>query len=230
MLQEVAITNQLDWLATVPGSEGQRHGLPKGFDKYLKVLLPLGIDRAVPIEQYSFRSNSIEAMNARAAFWNQYSIVQGQPLPERLERITYREVAKALDIPYDARFSAASISNAYGGWPPNLGTSDGLNEEFIQTISEVIGPATPTYYCGTVESGSYHWVDEFPADWLERGVLADLLQVYQRDTQFPEYIFGSRHTWCINHPEDADWVVIGCSSVVAVALVTCAKLECFVLE
>ena len=76
-------TSPLDWLPLANDAPALTK-LPLGFAAYLKLLPPLGIDRSVPVVDYSFAARTMEQLNARAAFWNQYGIVGGQPAPDRL--------------------------------------------------------------------------------------------------------------------------------------------------
>ena len=74
----VTITDQLTWLPDHAGSAAPTvPGLPAGYEAYLKLLPPLGIDRSVPIAEYSFARGSVAELNARVAFWNKHGIVQG---------------------------------------------------------------------------------------------------------------------------------------------------------
>lgn len=89
----------------------------------------------------------------------------------------------------------------------------------------MLGPATPTYFSGTVENGDYHWVDDFPADWLELGTIADLTQVYRRDEQFLGDVFDIKHTWCLSHMEFTNYLVLGCPAAIAYKLDNHPEIE-----
>ncbi|MCB2377470.1 hypothetical protein LGH70_07750 [Hymenobacter sp. BT635] len=230
-LQSVTISDQVDWLAIpTPGPDSSlKEYLPRGFAAYLKILTPLGIDRRIPLNNYSFSSRSIDALNNRVNFWNTYRIVGGRPAPENLEPISYRELAASLGVAYDASFDAAAISRQYNGyWPPNLGGSDTLEAAFSQKLVAALGAATPTYFYGSLDDGNYHFTaDNDLTDWLELGVAADLGPVFQRDRDYPSYAFAADHSWCLRHPEDAGWLLLGCSTQLRESLHTCAALELF---
>lgn len=226
-LRPIAITGQLDWLTI--SRENSAHnlfGLPQIFEAYLKVLLPLGIDPSIPIADYSFAKRTVADLNIRAAFWNQHGIVNGQPNPLRLKGITYREVADALGLEYDAEFDSNSISRFYGEWPPHLGSSATLNEAFVQQLAYTLGPESDAYFYGSTDAGNYDWdKDGFPTDWLESGTVGDSLEVYRRDGQLPTYTFANNHAWCLYQSESIDSLVIGCAAHMAQALLTNPKLE-----
>lgn len=225
-LQSVAITDQLTWLPQTPvAAAPSAPGLPPGYAVYLKLLPPLGIDRNVPIAEYSFAQRTVNDLNARAAFWNKYGIVQGQPSANRLETITYREVAASLGLVFDAQFSSADIARAYGGWPPHLGSSPALEATFIQRIIQVLGPATTTYFYGSEEEGNVYWGDDgFPTDWLMCGLLADLPEVHEQSGRIPTYFFAADHSWCFYQGESTD-LIVGCTAPLAQALLARAELE-----
>ena len=229
-LQRVPITDQLAWLpddtAATPAALA---GLPTGYEVYLKLLLPLGIDRSVPIAEYSFACGTVAELNARAAFWNKYGIVLGQPAASCLQPITHRAVAASLGLPYDANSGGAAISRAYGGhWPPHLGSSSLLNEAFVQQLAQLLGPATETYFYGSWEEGNYDWDDNgLPISWLEAGTLADLPEVYRRDDAFPTYTFAADHSWCLYQAENEDWLAFGGTADLANRLLAQQDLEAF---
>jgi hypothetical protein len=229
-LRPVTITTQLTWL---PGNAGvAAAGLPELPDRYeahLKLLPPLGIDRSVPIADYSFARHTVAALNARAAFWNTYGIVQGQPTASRLQRISYQEVAGTLGLPYNVDFDAAAISRAYGGqWPPHLGSSPLLIEAFAQRLAQIVGSTSVVYFYGSQEEGRARWdSDGFPADWLEMGTLADLPEIYRRNDAFPTYVFAADHSWCLYQTELTEWLALGCTADLANVLLAQAELEAF---
>ncbi|WP_460585743.1 hypothetical protein [Hymenobacter arcticus] len=225
-LQTVPITDQLAWLPQTPATAAPAApGLPPGYAAYLKLLPPLGIDLSVPIAEYSFAQRTVAELNARAAFWKKYGIVQGQPSANRLETITYREVAAALDLVFDAQFSGADIARAYGGWPPHLGSSPALEAAFVQQLIQALGSATAVYFYGSAEEGNgYRSSDGFPADWLTYGLLADLPEVREESGGLPTYFFAADHSWCFYQGESAD-LVVGCAAPLAQALLAQAGLE-----
>ena len=229
MLQEIAITDQLDWLKHGPFTSGQGHWLPNGFDAYLKLLLPVGIDYSIPLEEYSPKRSTIAEINARAAFWRKYDIDGPSATDDKLTPIKYSELARIWNIPYDKEFTSEKIIKACGEWPPNLRESTKLNEQLIQLLSQVLGPLTLTYFSGTIENGDYHWVDGLPADWLELGTAVDLLQVYQRDKQLPGDVFDIKHTWCLTHMEFTDYLILGCPAATAHELSSHPEIESFYL-
>jgi len=226
-LHLVSITEQLDWLSINRKNAAKNlFGLPLVFDAYLKILLPLGIDHSIPIATYSFAKRTVADLNFRAAFWNQHDIINGQPSPEHLESITYREVADILGLKYNSEFDSNSIRRFYGEWPPHLGSSPALNEAFVQQLAQALGPESDAYFYGSVDEGNYDWdEDGFPTDWLELGTAGDLLEVYRRDGQLPTYTFVTNHTWCLYQAESTDSVVIGCATHVAQILLTNPELE-----
>lgn len=230
-LQSVTITDQVDWLATpAPGPDSPlQDALPSGFAAYLKILTPLGIDRRIPLADYSFSTRSIEALNNRVKFWNTYQIVGGRPMPENLEPISYREVAASLGVTYDAAFDDSTIFRHYNGhWPPNLGSSKSLEMAFIQELLAVLGATTPTYFHGTIDDGNYRFTDDNDVvDWLDLGVAADLSYIMQRDPDYPSYAFAADHSWCLRHPEDAGWLLLGCSEQLRSTLRARPALEFF---
>jgi len=225
MLREIAITDQLDWLSNVPYTPGQPHWLPQGFEAYLKILFPIGIDHRILLEKYSFKSSSIAEMNAHAAFYRKYDLGGPTTTDDQLTHITYHALAQNWGIPYTSSFTPADISTHFGGWPPNLRESKQLNEVFVQLLIQAIGPAAPAYFSGSVDNGDYHWVNGFPTDWLEIGTVADLAHLYQRDRQFPGYIFDPSHAWCLIHMEFAEYVVLGCPLSLAATVATHSMLE-----
>jgi hypothetical protein len=229
-LSRVAIASQLAWLPeNASGAAAAWPGVPAGYGAYLKLLLPLGIDSSVPIAGYSFACSTVAALNARAAFWNNYGIVAGQPTASRLQPITHREVAATLGLPYDADFGRAAISRAYGGhWPPHLGSSALLTEAFAQQLAQLLGPATGAYFYGSPEEGNYSWdASGSPVSWLEMGTLADLPAVYRRDGAFPTYVFAADHSWCLYQAEDEEWLAFGGTVDLADVLLAQQDLETF---
>ncbi|MCB2409063.1 hypothetical protein [Hymenobacter lucidus] len=230
-LQSVTITDQVDWLATptLGPDSSLREALPRGFAAYLKILTPLGIDRRIPLADYSFSTQSIEALNNRVNFWNTYQIVGGRPAPENLTPISYREIAASLDVAYDASFDVGAIRHQYNGhWPPNLGYNDVLEAAFIQELVAALGASTPTYFYGSLDDGNYRFTTGNDlTDWLELGVVADLGPVFQRDLDYPSYAFAADHSWCLRHPEDAGWLLLGCSESVRNVLHAQPSLEFF---
>jgi hypothetical protein len=231
-LQRVVITDQLTWLPSHAGMAASASaGLSTFYESYLKLLPPLGIDRNVPIADYSFARGSAAELNARAAFWDKYGIVLGQPAASQLQRISYQEVAAMLGLPYNAEFDNVAISRAYGGhWPPHLGSSPLLTEGFAHLIAQLIGPAAAVYFYGSQEEGSYEWDgDGFPTDWLEVGTLADLPAVYQRAGAFPTYVFAADHSWCLYQAEAVEWLALGCTTALATTLLANSSLEAFLL-
>lgn len=227
MLQEVAITDQLNWLKQGPFTSGQGHWLPDGFDAYLKLLLPVGIDYSIPLEEYSPKRSTVAEMNARAAFWRKYDIGGPSSTADKLTPIKYSELAKIWDVPYDKDFTSGKIIKACGEWPPNLRESNKLTEQFIQVVTQIVGPSTPTYFSGTIENGDYHWVNDLPTDWIELGIAADLVQVYQRDGQFPGDVFDTKHTWCLSYMEFTDYLILGCSAAIAQEISNHPEIESF---
>jgi hypothetical protein len=163
MLQEVVIIDQLNWLKLHPVTSGQGHGLPIGFEAYLKLLLPIGIDRSIPLEEYSPKRSTVAEMNARAAFWRKYDIDGSSKTDDKLIPIKYSQLAKIWSIPYDKDSTPERIIKAYGEWPPNLRESSKLNEHFIQLLTQALGSSTPTYFSGTVDNGDYPL-----GEWLSR--------------------------------------------------------------
>lgn len=225
-LQSITITDQLDWLPTIPSAAAPvAPGLPQGYTAYLRILPPLGIDRSIPIAEYSLAKKTVAELNARVAFWNKYWIVQGQPSPSRLTPISYREVATSMGLAYDALFSSADIARAYGAWPPNLGSSPALEKAFVQQLLQVLGPATETYFYGSAEDGNGRWGDDgFREDWLQFGLTADLPSIYESNNQSPTYIFAADRAWCFYQSELAD-LVVGCNISLAQALLAQPGLE-----
>jgi|GEM_PF-2568057 len=229
-LQRVAITGQLAWLPSdTEIAPAALAGLPADYEAYLKLPLPLEIDTSVPIADYSFARSTVAELNARAAFWNKYGIVAGQPTASRLQPITCREVAASLDLPYNADFGRAAISRAYGGhWPPHLGSSSLLTEAFAQQLAQLLGPATEVYFYGSQEEGNYDWgASGCPSSWLGMGTLADLPEVCQRADAFPTYVFAADHSWCLYQAEDEDWLAFGGTTDLANRLLAQQDLEAF---
>ena len=226
-LYPIPISEQLDWLAiNRDNAANNLFGLPAIFEAYLKILPPLGIDYSVPIADYSFTKRTVADLNVRAVFWNQHNIINGQPNPEHLESITYREVAGILGLKYNAEFDSNSIRRFYGEWPPHLGSSTALNEAFAQQLAQTLGPESDAYFHGSIDEGNYDWDnDGFPTDWLELGTVGDLLIVHRRDGQLPTYTFSTNRAWCLYQSESTDSVVIGCAAHVAQALLTNPCLE-----
>ncbi len=226
----VPITDQLAWLPAHTGIAAKiLPALPAGYEAYLKLLPPLGIDRSIPVTEYSFACRTVAELNARAAFWNEYEIVQGQPTASRLQRISYQEIATSLGLRYDADFGNAAISRAYGGqWPPHLGSSPLLMEAFAQQLALLIGATTAAYFYGSQDEGNSDWgSDGLPADWLAMGPLADLPKVYRRDSTFPTYVFAADHSWCLYQAESVEWLALGCTTSLADGLLRQADVEAF---
>jgi hypothetical protein len=130
-----------------------------------------------------------------------------------------------LGIAYTSGFTPDNISTHFGGWPPNLRESKQMNECFVHLLTQVIGPAAPAYFFGSVDNGNYHWVSDSPADLLEIGTVADLAHLYQRDGQSPGYVFDPNHAWCLIHMEFAEYMFLGCSLCLADAIDTYSVLE-----
>ena len=226
----VTITDQLAWLPDHTGTAAATvPGLPAGYRAYLKLLPPLGIDRSVPITEYSFACGSVAELNARAAFWTKYGIVQGQPAASRLQPITHQEIAASLGLAYGIDFDSAAISRAYGGhWPPYLGSSSLFTAAFAQRLTQVMGPATEAYFYGSQEEGNGIWdSDGCPADWLALGTLADLPEIYREDSAFPTYVFAADHSWCFYQAELVDWLAFGGPAEVANVLLASPGMEGF---
>lgn len=189
------------------------------------LLPPLGIDRSIPVVGYSFAVRTVEQLNARAAFWNQHGIVGGQPAPNRLTPITYRQVAAELGVAYTPEFGNEAIHRAYGGWPPHLGSSLALEVAFAQQLVAVLGPQTDTYFFGSVDEGNYRWdALGLPTDWLEQGQTGDLVDVYQQERRWPTYTFAVDRAWCLYLGEDQE-LALGCSLAMAQQLQTQPTLE-----
>lgn len=202
-----------------------------GYEAYIKLLPPLGIDTAIPLADYAADCRTVADLNKRAAFWDAHGIRLGAPTPERLQPITYREVAKIFGLIYDEKMSGEAIRLAYGVWPPNLGVNELLTQSFVARLIQITGPTTATYFHGSVDEGNYHFDEEgFPQDWLEQGVAADLSEVVHRDNAFPIYTFAANHSWCLYQAEYNDWLEIGCSNNMADKLFADHKLEAFLLR
>jgi hypothetical protein len=227
-LQALSITDQLSWLPTQPQQAATAcPALPSGYDAYLKLLLPLGIDPSVPIASYSFAKRTIVDLTARAAFWDTYHIQRGQPDPTRLRPITYREVSTRLGVVYDAAFDSEAIRRHYGEWPPHLGTCVALEEDFVRQLVHILGPQQPAYLYGSADEGNGVWdAAGFRQDWLGQGHVADLVTVYQQQGQLPTCCFAPDHTWCLYQGE-VEWVALGCAASVAHAFLAEATIEAF---
>ncbi|MDJ0367749.1 hypothetical protein QMK33_21600 [Hymenobacter sp. H14-R3] len=228
-MQEVVIINQLDWLKNNACTLGRGHCLPAGFDSYLKLLLPIGIDHSISLAEYSPRRGTVAEMNARAAFWRKYDIGGPSASDDKLTSVKYSELAEIWNVPYNKDFTPDKIAKACGEWPPNLRESNKLNKHFIALIIHVLGSTTPTYFSGTIENGEYQWAAGFPTDWLARGTTADLAQVHQRNGQFPSNMFDSECTWCLHHAEFADYLILACSTVIAHEIAGNSEVELFYL-
>lgn len=227
-LQTLPLTNQLSWLPTHPGQGATAcSALPRGYEVYLKLLPPLGIDPAVPIASYSFAKRTPADLNARAAFWGMHQIQQGQPNPARLLPITYRELSTRLGVAYDAAFDSAAIRRHYGEWPPHLGSSAVLEEIFIRQLVRLLGPQQPAYFYGAAEQGNGVWdAAGFRQDWLAKGQVAELVTEFQQQGQLPTYCFASDHSWCLYQGE-VEWVALGCAASLAQPILAEATLEAF---
>jgi hypothetical protein len=227
-LRTLPITDQLGWLPTHPQQAAAAcSALPSGYDVYLKLLSPLGIDPSVPITSYSFAKRTSADLNARAAFWNTYHIERGQPDPARLQPISYREVSTRLDLAYDATLDSGAIRRHYGEWPPHLGSSPALEEAFVRQLVHILGPQQPAYCYGSAEEGNGVWDAEgFRQDWLAQGQVADLVPEFRQQGQLPTYCFAPDHAWCLYQGE-AGWAVLGCSASLAQAFLEEATIEAF---
>lgn len=222
-------TSPLDWLS-LADDVPTVSGLPLGFAAYLKLLPPLGIDRSVPVGDYSFAVRTVAQLNARAAFWTTYGIVEGRPAPDRLNPITYRQVAADLGMAYTPAFGNAAIHRAYGGWPPHLGSSLALEVAFAQQLVAVLGPETDTYFFGSVNEGNYRWeAQDQPTDWLEQGQARDVVDLYQQERQWPTYTFAADRAWCLYQGEDQE-LGLSCSLAIAQQLLTHPMLESWPLK
>ena len=200
----------LDWLP-LTGNVPAVSGLPLGFAAYRELLPPLGIDRSIPMATYSLKVSTVAQLNARAAFWDTHGICQGQPAPERLTPIAYRQVATELGVAFTPAFGNEAISRAYGGWPPHLGSSLALEVAFAQQLVAVLGPRTDAYFFGSVDEGNYRWdAQGLPTDWLEQGRAENLVDLYQQERRWPTYAFAADHTWCLYQGEDQN-LALGCS-------------------
>ena len=201
-------------------------GLPLGFEVYQKLLPPLGIDRSVPVAAYSFAARTVDQLNARASFWNAHNIHQGQPPPDRLTPITYRQVAAELGVAFTPAFGDGAIRDAYGGWPPHLGSSLELEVAFVQQLVAVLGPSTDTYFFGSVAEGAYRWdAHGLPIDWLEQGQAGDLEDLYNQERRWPTYTFAADRAWCLYQGEDQEGLALGCSVTMAQMLHANSMLE-----
>lgn len=227
-LRTLPITDQLGWLPTHPSQAAiSCAALPRGYDVYLKLLFPLGIDPTVPIASYSFAKRTSADLNARAAFWDRYHIQRGQPDPARLQPITYREVSTQLGLAYDATLDREAIRRHYGEWPPHVGSSVALEEAFVQQLVHLLSPQQPVYCYGAMDEGNGVWDAEgFPQDWLAQGQVVDLVTLYQQQGQLPTYCFAPDHTWCLYQGE-VEWVALGCAAPLAQAFLAEATLEAF---
>lgn len=183
----------------------------------------------MPIAEYSFACGSVAELNARAAFWTKYGIVQGQPAASRLQPITHQKLATLLGLPYNVEFDSVAISWAYGGhWPPHLGSSQLFAEAFARQLAQAIGPATEVYFYGSQEEGNGLCDrDGFLADWLALGTLADLPEIYREDSAFPTYVFAADHSWCFYQAELVDWLAFGGPAEVANVLLASPGMEGF---
>jgi hypothetical protein len=154
-LRTLPIRDQLGWLPTHPQlAAASCPALPRGYDVYLKLLPPLGIDPSVPIASYSFATRTSADLNTRAAFWATHHIQRGQPDPTRLQPITYRQVSAQLGLAYEASLDSAAIRRHYGEWPPHLGSSAVLEEAFVRQLVQLLGPQQPAYLYGAAEEGN----------------------------------------------------------------------------
>lgn len=231
MLRTLPITDHLGWLPTYPQQiAAPCPALPSGYDVYLKLLSPLGIDPSVPIAAYSFATRTSADLKARAAFWDTYHIQRGQPDPARLQPITYREVSAQLGLAYEATLDSAAIRRHYGEWPPHLGSSTALEEAFIRQLVHLLGPQQPAYLYGSAEQGNgIGDAEGFRQDWFAQGHVADLVTVYQQQGQFPTYCFALDHSWCLYQGE-VEWLAVGCTSALAHAFLAEATIKAFRLE
>jgi len=227
-LRTLPITDQLSWLSAHPQqATAACPRLPSGYDVYLKLLPPLGIDPSVPIAAYSFATRTSADLKARAAFWDTHHIQRGQPDPTRLQPITYREVSAQLGLAYEATLDSAAIRRHYGEWPPHLGSSAALEEAFIRQLVHLLGPQQSAYLYGSADEGNGVWDAEgFRQDWLAQGHVADLVTVYQQQGQLPTYCFARDHSWCLYQGE-VEWLALGCASVLAHAFLAEGTLEAF---
>lgn len=220
----VSDLSPLDWLP-LTDDVPTVSGLPLGFAAYLKLLPPVGIDRSIPVATYSFKARTVEQLNARVAFWNTHGIHHGQPAPDRLTPITYRQVAAELGVAFTPAFDNESISRAYGGWPPHLGSSLALEMAFAQQLVEMLDPQTDTYFFGSVAEGAYRWdAQGLPTDWLEQGQAGDVVDLYQQEHRWPTYTFAANRTWCLYQGEDKE-LALGCSRAIAQQLQVHPALE-----
>lgn len=228
MLQMLPISNQLSWLPTHSHNAAAAcPDLPSGYDAYLKLLIPLGIDLSVPIAAYSFAKRTIADLNARAAFWNTYHIQQGQPEAARLQPITYRELSTTLGLAYEATLDSAAIQRHYGDWPPHLGSSAKLEEAFVRQLVHVLGPQQPAYFYGSAEEGDGVWDEHgFRQDWFAQGQVADLVTVFQEHGKLPAYCFAPDHSWCLYQGE-VGWMALGCTAALAHTFLEHATIEAF---
>ena len=109
---------------------------------------------------------------------------------------------------------------------PHLGSSPTLNEAFLQQLAQTLGPESDACFYGSVDEGNYDWDENgFPIEWLESGIVGDLLEVYRRDGQLPTYTFATNHAWCLYQSESIDLLVIGCAAHMAQTLLINPKLE-----
>ena len=217
-------TSVLDWLPLDKGVPAVS-GLPLGFATYLQFLPPLGIDRSVPVADYSFATRTVAQLNARAAFWTKHGLVGGQPAPERLTPVTYRQVDAEIGVAYTPAFDNEAIHRAYGGWPPHLGSSLDLEVAFAQQLVAVLGPQTDAYFFGSVDEGNYRWdAQGLPTDWLEKGPAEEAVYLYRQERRWPTYTFAVNRTWCLYQGEDQE-LVLGCSVAMGQTLQAHPTLE-----
>ncbi|WP_242919697.1 hypothetical protein [Pontibacter liquoris] len=221
----------VDWISKGVDQEGfgkVSNLLPSCFNSYIKILMPICIDKKMPIKEYSYNAKSVEDLNKRVEFWNKYGIINGHPAKDRLERTSYKELSKELNIPYNKHIDTQSIWNIDKQWPPNLGS---LLEEDIETLNEIIsiiGAATPTFFFGDVLDGKGFQENDDVVDWLFFGELSELTTVYVEQNQdFPSYFFAENKAWCFCHPEDQGFLLLGCGEEVAKKVLKSESIECF---
>lgn len=227
-LRTLPITDQLGWLPIYPQQAAAAcPALPSGYDMYLKLLSPLGVDPSVPIASYSFATRTTADLNTRATFWDTHHIQRGRPDPTRLQPTTYYDVSTQLGLAYDAALDSEAIRRYYGEWPPHLGSNAALEEAFVQQLIQVLGPQQPAYFYGAADEGNGSWdAAGFPQDWLAQGQVAELLTLYQQQGQLPTYCFAPDHTWCLYQGE-GEWIALGCAALLAQAFLAAATLEVF---
>lgn len=206
--------------------------MPPLWEKYLKILPPIGILEGFPIEMYTYNPDKIEDINKNIEIENKYSITDvnlGIPR-EKLKPITYKELCEKHNVAFDSSTSLSSFYDYYGRPVPHIGY---LKKEEIKQVEEVLKylPDEKVFYYGESLHGKY---GKYYKDWLcigKKEELTDIIKKADYDySKYPSYIWNSSKDWLIFFVEDLPFLFFGCDNETAVKLLSDKNLEVVLIK